>query len=69
MMNEDLIMNGHKQQFLKACHVLSHNLGLLCEETQFKIGKCYCLGQVRDGKYNPVIKEICGCTTSAHANL
>ena len=69
MMNEDLIMNGRKQQFLKACHVLSHNLGLLCEETRFKIGKCYCLGQVRDGKYNPVIKEICGCATSAHANL
>ena len=38
-----------------ATNVLSHNLGLTLDETQFETDKCNCLGQLRDGKQRNII--------------
>ena len=38
-----------------ATNVLSHNLGLTRDETQFEIDKCNCLGQLRDEKQCNII--------------
>ena len=39
----------------KVTNVLSHNLGLPREETQFEIDNCNRLGQSRDGKQSTII--------------